>query len=514
MTNPVLQTAAEATGGATVSSNRGARVQARQLVARNTLALVFAQFITTPVSILVNAILARSLGASDFGTIYLASTILTVGFLVVEWGGLGQVAAAVARNRSDSAAIFGTGVVLRLAFSSALLLLIGPFARVMGYGATVRMALALVGIKLALVSLSSLCSSILRGFERLKWYARAAVFANLLDASLVIPTLLIGGRLQAVLTVQAAAAAGALMVQIVLVMKLRIGRPRIRRAALSMLLGGGFGFLLLDLVLKLQPYIDAAFLSRLAPSAALGWYGAASRIVGVLIFPVTTLTLALYPTLARLWKEDRGTYDSMVRLGIRTVMVLGIFAATGTVLFSNLIVRLLFGAERFGPAADDLAVLAGYVLLVYTSILLSAAIGAAGRQLLWALAQSFCLVVSVVLDPILIPYFQARFGNGSLGVCVSVVVAEVAMVGAGLLLVPAGSLEASLRSTLLRTLTAAAGMGAVGFILRSMAPVAIPATVVSYFGILWLLKELDPGMLALARSILLPKTARPAPSGD
>lgn len=513
MTKPVLQTAPDSTG-ATAFSENGASFHAARLVVRNTVALVFAQFITTPVSILVNALLARSLGASDFGTIYLASTVLTVVFLLVEWGGMAQVAAAVARNRSDSAAIFGTGVVLRVAISAAMLLLIGPFAQVMGYDATVRMALALVGIKFALVSLGSLCSSILRGFERLQWHAGAAIFANLLDASLVIPTLLLGGRLQAALTAQAVAAAGALVVQMVLVVKLKIGRPRIRRAAVGTLLGGGFAFLLLDLVLKLQPYIDASFLSRLAPSTTLGWYGAASRIVGVLIFPATTLTFALYPTLARLWKEDRATYDSMVRLGIRTVVVLGIFAATGTVLFSNLIVRLIFGEERFGPVASNLALLAGYVLLVYTSILLSAAIAAAGRQLVWALVQSFCLVVSVALDPVLIPYFQARYGNGSLGVCVSVVVAEVFMVGAGLLLVPRGPLQGSLLQSLFRALTAAAGMGAVGLVLRSVPPLAIPALLVTYFGILWLLGEIDPEMVALGRSVLLRKTGTQAPSDD
>jgi O-antigen/teichoic acid export membrane protein len=508
MTNPALTTAAEATGaGAPLS--RGASLQAGQLVARNTAALVFAQFITTPVSIVVNALLARSLGASALGTIYLASTVLTVAYLFVEWGGLAQVAAAVARNRADAPAILGTGIVLRLALSAALLLLIGRFGQLMGYDADVQMALVLVGARFAFASLGSLCSSILRGFERLQWHARSAVFANLLDASLVIPTLLLGGRLQAALTAQIVAAAGALVVQVFLVMKLNIGRPRVRRTALRTLLGGGFAFLLLDVILKLQPYIDAAFLSRLAPPATLGWYSAANRVVGVLIFPATTLTFALYPTLARLWNEDRATYDSMVRLGLRTVMVLGIFAATGTVLFSDLIIRFIFGQERFGPAADDLSLLAGYVLLVYTTILLSAAIAAAGRQLMWALAQSLCLAVSMALDPILIPSFQARYGNGSLGVCGSVVVAEVFMVAAGLLIVPRAALQASLRRSLLRALTAAAGMAAVGFMLREVRLFAIPALLVTYFGILWLLGEIDSEMLALGRSIFLRRTATP-----
>lgn len=473
-----------------------------RLVARNMLALVFSQLLTTPISIVVNAVLARSLGASDFGTIYLATTVLTVGFLLVDWGGQAQVAAEVARNRKDAAAIFGTGLLLRVCFGAVLLLLVPPFARLMGYDQTLRTALLLVGIRFAFASLSNLCSAMLRGFERLQWHARAAVFAGALEAALVIPTLLMGGRLQAALTAQAVTAGLALLVQLALVRKLQIGLPRVRRSLASVLLGGGFGFLVLEIVLKLQPYIDAAFLSRLAPPEVLGWYGAASRMVGVLIFPATTLSYALYPTLVRLWAEDKATYASMVRLGVRTVVVLGTFTATATLLFSDLIVSVAYGTERFAPAAGNLGILAGYLLLVYVSIVLSVGIAAAGRQLRWALAQSICLLVSVALDPLLIPVFQARYGNGSLGVCVSVVLAEVIMVMAGARLLPAGTLPASLLRTVARCLCAAAAMATAGLLLRRLWPLALPVMAATYFGMLWRLRELDAELLAHARSIL------------
>ena len=66
---------------------------AGRLVGRNALALVASQFVTTPVSMVVNALLARTLGASNFGAVYLATTVLTLAFLFVEWGGTTQVAA-------------------------------------------------------------------------------------------------------------------------------------------------------------------------------------------------------------------------------------------------------------------------------------------------------------------------------------------------------------------------------------------------------------------------------------
>ncbi|MFN7981757.1 MAG: oligosaccharide flippase family protein [Vicinamibacterales bacterium] len=470
---------------------------AGKLVGRNAMALVASQFITTPVSMVVNALLARRLGASNFGAVYFATTVLTLAFLLVEWGGTTQVAADVARDRSSAPRVFGSGLVLRILLAAIALLAIPYFGRWMHYDSAVQLALTLCGFRMALQSIGTLCSAVVRGFEKLHWHAVATVSGNLIDATLVISTVLAGGGLQAALTAQVISAAITAVVQIMLVFRLGIGTPRVDRGTLRALMAGGFSFVVLELVARMQPYIDASFLSRLAPPEALGWYSAATRITGVLIFPATTLTFALYPTLARLWQTDRSTCDAMVRLGLRFVMLLGILAGTGTVVFAPLIVRIIYGEAAYAPAANTLSILAAYVLLVYTSIIVGTFLVACGRQWRWALAQSFCLVVSVALDPILIPWTQSRFGNGSLGICMSVVTAEIAMVSFGLLLLPEGPLDRSLVRTLRCSLLSAFGMAAVGFVLRPYPIVAIPATVATYAGLLWVQRELDPDMLIL-----------------
>lgn len=473
------------------------RTSAGKLVGRNALALVASQFVTTPVSMVVNALLARRLGASNFGAVYLATTVLTLAFLLVEWGGTTQVAADVARDRSTAPRVFGSGLVLRVVFAAIALLVIPYFGAWMHYDESVQLALSLVGLRMALQSIGTLCSAVVRGFEKLHWHAVATVTGSLIDATLVISIVLGGGGLEAALTMQVVSAAITAVVQVMLVFRLGIGRPVVDRTTMRALLAGGFSFVVLELVARLQPYIDASFLSRLGAPEALGWYSAASRITGVLIFPATTLTFALYPTLARLWQSDRETCNEMVRLGLRFVMLLGILAGTGTVIFAPLIVTIIYGAAAYAPAADTLSILAAYVLLVYTSIIIGTFLVACGRQWPWALAQSFCLVVSMVLDPILIPWTQARFGNGSLGICVSVVTAEIAMVSFGLLLLPPGPLNRSLARTLRCSLLSALGMAAVGFLLRPYPIVAIPLTVAVYSGLLWVQNELDPDMLVL-----------------
>ena len=56
------------------------------------------------------------------GAVYLATTVLTLAFLFVEWGGTTQVAAEVARDRATAPRVFGTGLVLRILFAAIALL--------------------------------------------------------------------------------------------------------------------------------------------------------------------------------------------------------------------------------------------------------------------------------------------------------------------------------------------------------------------------------------------------------
>lgn len=472
--------------------------QASGLVARNMLALVFSQFVTTPVAMVVNAVLARSLGAADFGVIYFANTVLLVAFLFVEWGSQ-FLAGEVARNRSKVGELFGAAVAQRVAFSAIVLLLIPRASSLLGYDHRVEIVLLLWAARLAIASIGSVCGAIFRGFEKLDWYARTTVLGSLLDAAVLIPTLLLGGRLRAALVAQVASASIATVVQIVLLVRLRIGRPQFNPRAIPALLRGGLGFLVLDLVLRLQPYIDVSFLAKLARPEAMGWYSAANRIVGVLLFPATTLSFAIYPTISRLWTEDRAEYAKLVRLALRALAAVGIFAATGTLLFAQIPIDILYGAERFGPAAGNLRILAVYVVLVYASIVLGIAIAAANRQLVYAFAQSFCLIVSLTLDPILIPHFERVAGNGGLGVCTSVTVAETAMVAAGLAILPRGIIDRSLVATLGRAVGASLGMAAVAWPLRPWPFLAVPLSIASYMAILWVLGGFDRQVLDLLR---------------
>jgi Na+-driven multidrug efflux pump len=131
---------------------------------------------------------------------------------------------------------------------------------------------------------------------------------------------------------------------------------------------------------------------------------------------------------------------------------------------------------------------------------------AADRQRAWSVAQSLCVIASFVLDPIFIPWFQHRYGNGGLGVCVASVASEALMLLAGLLLIPRGILDRRLGRSILLALLAGTAMAAVAFAARRLSPfLGAPLAAGAYLGTLLLTGAIDKDQLAGIRSMVARK---------
>jgi O-antigen/teichoic acid export membrane protein len=463
----------------------------------NAIALMAAQVVAMPLSLLNNIILARYLGADDFGLIYLASTMWGFAILFVEWGQAATVTALVAREPSRVGEGLGSGLVWRAATLPVVYLVLAGASAVLGQGHNAQVAIALMGVAFAVYTVSSAAQDSLRGLERMDVPAKAVVGQQIVNVLVVAPTLMLGGRLRAVLLAQSVA----MFLTALWVWRALRGAVKIsltfRRETLKRLLSQGFPFVVLNLSLGLQPNIDALLLSRLGSPESLGWFAAAKKLVGVLIFPVTALSTAFYPPWVRLWAEDKEGFRRAVSTGLRASTVLVAPIALGCALYPDIGIRA-FSRHTFGPAEADLRVLSLFVFALFYSMVLGAAITAAERSRPWAICQFSCVIVSAVLDPLLVPFFQARYGNGSLGVCVSTVVSEMLMVAGGLSLLPKGVLDRSLAKTMGITVASGIAMVAVARALARLNPfIGAPVSVLVFGGAMWAMGGVDPALAKL-----------------
>lgn len=407
-------------------------------IAKNAGYLVLGQAVSTGLGILVTALLARILGASDFGVFYLASTITAFAYVFVEWGQSTYLAREVARRRTEIGVLLGSSLAFRTTTAFFVMAATEVVVRILGYDTRTRIVVALMILTYLPRSWGLTFGVVFRGVERMEFDALGSAATGILSAAVLSPILLLGGHLHAAVWAQGLAATLSLVAYASLYRKLGAAKLRVTFATCKELFFEGMSFVSITLFVYAHSYIDAILLSRMAPENAVGWYAAANRFVGTLLIPATIMGSALYPRLSRLFVEEPEQFGPTLRAALRPLLWLGGFVLAGTWLLGDLAVSIVFGRAHYEPAIIILKLAAPGLLFTFLNMVLGGALIAARRQKPLANAKFGALAVAVVLDAVLIPFFQKRFGNGGIGVALSLTLSEFAMMLAIIKLSPKG----------------------------------------------------------------------------
>ena len=446
-------------------------------IARNAFHLVLGQVATTILAIFFSAALGRLLGAEDFGVFFLITTTCTFAYVLVEWGQPLFVIRAVAKEPPRAGDLIGAALALRAALAAAATLPVALIAWALGYGArTTWLSVAMMAALLPLC-LAQGYGMAFRAHDQMGRDALVSVLNKAFALAIALPALALGTGIGGVVVAQGVAGALALGVALRLYSRLGATPLRVSPATVRELLAGGAPILAMTAAVSVQPYLDAVILAKLVPPAVVGWFGAAKTILGTLTAPATILGAAAYPRLARL-SEDAAALRREVRAALRPLLWLGALAATGTFLFAEAAIDLVYGSGGFGPAASVLQASAPGIFLVFVDTLLGITIYACGWGTGFAIAKIVSVVVGTGLDFLLIPVFQSRFGNGGIAVVVAFALSEIVVTLGALFVLRRGTLEARAGLDVLRAL-AAAGATVLAFQLlpRLPFPVGVPLCV-------------------------------------
>lgn len=435
------------------------------VVARSVFILLLSQVATNLLSFVAVPLLPRALGTADYGRYWVAMTIAVLGAQLVDWGHEGFLPLAVARAQGRAQELLEGSLTLKLLIGLGLALPLEGLMRLLGYPPRMRLVAFLLYLACVLNVMVRSAMAVLRGLERMGWPGALRVGAEATYTAALVVAVWLGARLEiiAALPIFVTAAALALSARALAPLGTRPWRPRL--SAARELLRDGAPFLVWGGVVALQSSVEAVLLSRFGSPEAVGWFGASTKLVGVLLFPASILSSALAPTLGRLHASDGPSFQRAVREGVRASLLLGVPVAAGTFLFADQGVALVFGAG-FGPSAANLRILAAYIVLVFVDIVLASALLVCGRRITWALSKAAMLALSVGASVLLIRYWQARSGNGGLGAAAVTAGAELGMLAFALALLPRGLLGSGTLVDLLRALAAGAAMPAATFCLR------------------------------------------------
>jgi O-antigen/teichoic acid export membrane protein len=392
------------------------------------------QVTTTILSIVMSGVIARTLGAQDFGILYLLTSIVTFGYVFVDWGHALYVTREIARHPRAAGRLIGSVLFVRAIVAILVCGAVALSTWLLGYDVRTRALAVTMVVAWLPMYLGLSYSWAFRGFERMEYDASLSVVLKVTSLVTVIAAVTLGGRLVAVICSSALAGFVTSALAIFLYRRLRCPPLEATLDTAWELILGGAPLLAISLAITVQPYIDANLLYKLAPTSVVGWYGAAWNIAGTLVAPASILAASIYPRWAKT-ADDNVAFRSALITGFRPLLFVAVLGAAGTYLFADVAVGIVYGNQKFGPAGAILRTFAMVLPLVYVDMLLGSAIVAlrgAGRL---AAAKVAAVLLTTVLELVLVPWCQARFANGGIGIILASATGELLMVIAAIMLI-------------------------------------------------------------------------------
>lgn len=377
-------------------------------LARNTGWMLVGQGLKLVIQALYFTVIARSLGAQNYGAF--VGVIGLVGILF-PFGTLGSgfiLIKNVARDQQTFVENWGRALATTALSTSTLVGLVLLLSHFLLPGTIpIRLVLFVTASDLFGMSITELCGHAFLAFDRLKWTAFFSVLlsgARLVAAIFMVclhhsPTALQWGKFYFGSTSIVALVALTLTL-------VKLGAPRFRFSQLSAEMREGLYFSLSRSAQTIYNDIDKTMLARLGTLQATGIYGAAYRLVDVSFAPVSSLLAAAYPNFFRV---GAGGISAAVQYAKPLILrALGYAALVSIALLAGagIIPYILGGQYRL--TVEALRWLAILPMLKVVHLFLSDALAGAGCHGLRTSIQVGVAVFNVLINLWIIPAYSWR----------------------------------------------------------------------------------------------------------
>jgi O-antigen/teichoic acid export membrane protein len=419
-------------------------------------------------ALLAAPLLVRYLGQEDFGRYFTVVSLIAIVAGLTE-GGLNLIATREYSNlRGEErhgvmANLFGMRLVLSI-FGGLLAVL---FAALAGYAQVLVIGTAVAAGGMILQLSQMMLVVPLQSSLRFGWAASIELLRQVVSVGLIVSLVLAGAGLLAFLAVPIPACLAALVATALLVRHLTPLVPRFQLGTWRPLMKDAFVFAVAIAVNTLYFRVTVVIMSLGSTGLQTGYFSTSFQVVAVMIALPTLLVGSAFPILSRASAEDLPRLRSAAGRILELSVIVGAWLTLCTVLASDLIVRILGGAEAL-PAASvlrvqALAVLATFVTVSCGTVLVSLKLF---REVL--VINLIALAVAVGLSLALVP------GGGAQGAAEAAVAAEFLLAAMTLIaLVRADGMEKLPLGGILLVMSCAAVAFGLGWLLDSWPVLAV-----------------------------------------
>ena len=462
-------------------------------VARNSGMLLAGKLFSKFFGLFTTVLLARHLGVVDFGS-YSVILALSAFFLFANDFGVAFVLVRnLSRDEKDAEKLLGNAFSLKffLSIFSMLLVVISAFA--LGYSIDFIIILSAYSFTMISGSLFSIFSSVFQYKQEMQHIVMVEFLYGALTLAVTFAIAYSGGGLWHFIVAYAAITYISLVQGWLYSRKLARIRPLFDLKQWKFLLSIGWPFALSVLFTALYNRVDVVMLSRLVDDAAVGYYSAGFRLTESLSIIPASLIIALFPMMSKYFRDSKESLKKAISLSFRFILVLFVPVAFGTMLLSERILAIFYGAEYANTSAGlSLGILSFAALFIFINMLLINVMNSINREktALWIILGGVFL--NAGLNLFIIPQF------GFAGAAATTLITEIGVFSLFRFIIGKDLYKIELGHFIRPAIAAVAMSAFVLYFFPANIFLIVPAAAAIYFALLFIIGGITKDDIALA----------------
>ena len=462
-------------------------------IAKNATALYAAEFVARALTLVLNLLIARKLGSSEFGNYAYVMTIVAIATLVADFGLSLLAVKEIAVNKPETGRLSGQFLALK---TMTTLLVVAPLSFVaIKLGGTAGQLLALNLAALFILTYSTTISSTLRAHELMEYDGLNRIGVAFLTATIGSLLILRGYGIVAlgVVAVGTAILSGLFMASTARRSQLQPRRPAVTIPLMKSLLQRAWPYAILVVLVTISFRIDMIMLALFKTPDVVGQYSAAYKLIEALLIIPGVIATVLFPVMSERFEKNRESLASLTRLSVKLFGILVLPIAVGLMTLAEPIIILLYG-DRFPDSVFTLQILAVALIPTFLSAITSTVINSSdGPKINTYLAGSMA-VFNILANIILIPRYSL------FGAAINTVLTEGLGLILGTIYISKKIFRLEYHAVLWKPFLCSLVMGAVVVLFPSLW--LVPAYALVYLLLLWLTGSVEAAEITAIKAAL------------
>lgn len=466
-------------------------------IAKNTSVLFISQIITYAFGFFITIYTIRYLSVDSWGV--LSTALALTGILVVFMDlGLGTLTTReVARDKSLTRKYVANTAVMKLILTISTFLLTLLLVYLFNYPEQTKLVVYIITVSFIFNAFSGVFYSIFQSYEKMEFQSVATILNS---AVMLIGTFLVifVFKLDVIaLAMVYLIANGINLAYIFTVYVWKFELPKIEidldfwkptlKKAWPLSITAIFGILVFQ--------VDSVMLSIMQTAAAVGFYNAAYRLLGAIIFIPVAYTTSIFPLFSTLYVSSQKPLKSAYIKSFKYLTILSLPIAVGTTLLADQIILLLFKSS-YTPSILALQIVVWVIPFTFVNYILGSLLTAMNRQNVVLKITMACLVLNVGMNLVFISYFSF------LGAAFVTVVTDAFAVVISFYVVSKLVTRIEVHKVIFKPVIACLIMALFIIFIKINLFVVIAISIVIYFGVLIALKTFTQEDYDLFRTIL------------